>query len=92
MLGSAHASARITVVGGVTEILYLSIAKLSLGIHEQDFASDLVVLLKTMVDGQRITSRARMEVSGKPRSWVASPVDLTRGTVCRLARAVVHIG
>jgi hypothetical protein len=44
MLRSPHASARIAMISGIAEILNLSVAKLSLGIHEQDLAGNLVVL------------------------------------------------
>jgi hypothetical protein len=47
MLSGAHASARVTMISGITEILNLSVAKLSLGINEQDLTGDLVVLLQT---------------------------------------------
>ena len=49
MLGGPHTSARVTMISGVTEVLYLGVAKFGFGIHEQDFAGDLVVLFHKKV-------------------------------------------
>ena len=49
MLSGAHTSARVTMISGIAEVLYLGVAKFSLGIHEQDFAGDLVVLFHNKV-------------------------------------------
>lgn len=44
MLGGPHARGRVAVVGCVAEVLDLGVADLGLGVYEEDFAGDLVVL------------------------------------------------
>jgi len=99
MLGSTYASARITMVGGVTEILYLSVAKLRLRIHEQDFAGDLVVLLHTRVPrsvngifGNIRGIRKASMVDGFARRLDdgSRPSFATFGSECRLINPPTH--
>jgi len=45
VLGRPHAGGGVAVVGCVAEVLDLSVADFGFGVHEEDFAGDLVVLL-----------------------------------------------
>ena len=92
MLSGAHASARVAMIRGVAEILYLGVSKLSLGINEQDFAGDLVVLLHTRSCSQQMAYWAKAELPGMPRSLMASSVDLTTEAIRHLPRSVVNAG
>lgn len=65
MLSGTHARACVTMVSRVAKILYLSVPKLSLGIHDQNFAGDLVVLSHTRSHGQRMPSWTKINIPGK---------------------------
>lgn len=45
VLGGADAGAGVAVIGCVAEVLDLSVAELGLGVYEENFGGDLVVLV-----------------------------------------------
>jgi hypothetical protein len=57
VLGGPHTRGRVAVVGRVAEVLDLGVADLGLGVYEEDFAGDLVVLFVVLEGGVKARER-----------------------------------